>query len=304
MAPPCPTTHKLLDRIEDLRVFPEVGARVLAVAHSPRTTLSDMERAVSADPVLAGKVVELSNSALYLRGRPHDELRRAIQVLGFAATRDTALALALASIGDPADASTAYLWRHATAAARVAQALAPFVPVAVARSAHLCALVHDIGRQLMAVVHPGALDEVLSRPLAVPAPPARRFSMAIPAVVLAAAASLVLALVPSVGGRSMGSFFPDFGLSSTEVEDVIRGAEILGDDDLSAAQWGDRRDRLFGLWKDDSVSDEEARFRLLAQIGRSASLAGEIRAPYFVQQDGGMVNHFLAEAAAMNEASG
>ena len=161
MAPPCPTTHKLLDRIEDLRVFPEVGARVLAVAHSPRTTLSDMERAVSADPVLAGKVVELSNSALYLRGRPHDELRRAIQVLGFAATRDTALALALASIGDPADASTAYLWRHATAAARVAQALAPFVPVAVARSAHLCALVHDIGRQLMAVVHPGALDEVL-----------------------------------------------------------------------------------------------------------------------------------------------
>ena len=150
----------------------------------------------------------------------------------------------------------------------------------------------------------GALDEVLSRPLAVPAPPARRFSMAIPAVVLAAAASLVLALVPSVGGRSMGSFFPDFGLSSTEVEDVIRGAEILGDDDLSAAQWGDRRDRLFGLWKDDSVSDEEARFRLLAQIGRSASLAGEIRAPYFVQQDGGMVNHFLAEAAAMNEASG
>jgi len=128
--------------------------------------------------------------------------------------------------------------------------------------------------------------------------------MAIPAVVLAAAASLVLALVPSVGGRSMGSFFPDFGLSSTEVEDVIRGAEILGDDDLSAAQWGERRDRLYGLWKDESVSDDEARFRLMAQIGRSASLAGEIRSPYFVQQDGGMVNHFLAEAAAMNEASG
>jgi putative nucleotidyltransferase with HDIG domain len=45
--------------------------------------------------------------------------------------------------------------------ARVARALVPFVTAEVARSAYLCALLHDIGRQLMAVVDPEAFDAVL-----------------------------------------------------------------------------------------------------------------------------------------------
>jgi len=151
----------LLDRIEDLRVFPEAASRVLHVAHDPRSTLQQMEEAVAADPLVAAKVVELSNSALYLRGPRHDELRRAIQVLGFETTRDTALALALAGIGRAADDGAVYLWRTATLSARVAACLLPFLPPPIGRSAYLCALLHDIGRQLMGVVNPSALARIL-----------------------------------------------------------------------------------------------------------------------------------------------
>ena len=152
-------------------------------------------------------------------------------------------------------------------------------------------------------LHEG-LDAALARPLSVPLPTKRRLSMAVPTLIIAAAASLALALIPSVGGRTLGSFLPDFGVTAVEVDDVIRGAEILNDSDLSASQWADRRDRLYDVLVSDGPPEGKARFRLLAQIGRTASLAGELREPFFTNVDGRMTNRYLAEAAAMNEASG
>jgi len=156
------SARKLLDRIEDLRVFPPAAGRVLHVAQNPRSSLRDMEGAVGSDPVLAAKVVELANSAMYGRGHRVDDLWRAIQLLGFVATRDMSLALALSGIGQRADERWAYLWQHATWSARAARSLTPFVDRDVGRSAFLCALLHDIGRQLMAVIDPEALDAVLA----------------------------------------------------------------------------------------------------------------------------------------------
>ncbi len=156
------SARKLLDRIEDLRVFPPAAGRVLHVAQNPRSSLRDLEGAVGSDPVLAGKVVELANSAMYGRGHRVDDLWRAIQLLGFEITRDTALALALSSIGQRADQRWAHLWQHATWSAQAARSLTPFVDREVGRSAFLCALLHDIGRQLMGVIDPDALDAVFS----------------------------------------------------------------------------------------------------------------------------------------------
>lgn len=154
--------RKLLERIEDLRVFPPAAGRVLYVAQNPASSLRDMEDAVGTDPVLAAKVVELSNSAMYGREHRVDTLARAIQVLGFDTTRDTAIALALSVIGQQADARWAHLWQHATRSARAARHLAPFVAPAIGRSAFLCSLLHDIGRQLMAVIDPDGLERVVA----------------------------------------------------------------------------------------------------------------------------------------------
>jgi len=126
--------------------------------------------------------------------------------------------------------------------------------------------------------------------------------MTVPAVVIAAAASLALALIPSIGGQTLGSFLPDFGVT-VEASELLRGTEQLADDDLSAAQWGQQRDRLHELLEAARVADDKERFRLVAQIGRAASLAGELEAPYFVPLKGRMTNRYLAEAAEMNDAS-
>lgn len=104
----------------------------------------------------------MSNSAMYGREHRVDTLARAIQVLGFDTTRDTAIALALSVIGQQADARWAYLWQHATRSARAARHLAPFVTPAIGRSAFLCSLLHDIGRQLMAVIDPIGLERVVA----------------------------------------------------------------------------------------------------------------------------------------------
>jgi len=140
-------------------------------------------------------------------------------------------------------------------------------------------------------LHDG-LAAVLDRPLSVPVP-RRRMSMTVPALIVAAAASLTLALAPVL---------PDFGTSSGAPDlAVLEGTAAIPAEALSATDWADRRDRLHRLWTDhgEALSVDE-RFGLAVQLGRAAALASEPVAPFFDRGD----NVFYGEARALDAAEG
>lgn len=156
-----PILRRHLDRIDDLCVFPAVAGRVMRVAREADSTVTDMKGVVEQDPVLAGRIVELANSALFARGVKVDSLRRAIQRLGFRRTRDAAVALALTSLGREATPCATALWRHAMQSAEAARVLSEHLPRDVGSRLFTAALVHDLGRQLMAVLDEPALVAIL-----------------------------------------------------------------------------------------------------------------------------------------------
>lgn len=77
-------TKEMIQAVGGLRALPGIIDTLVAVASNPEASLSDLEEVVRRDPVVAARIVQISNSAAYLRGGPVSRLDEALRVLGFA----------------------------------------------------------------------------------------------------------------------------------------------------------------------------------------------------------------------------
>jgi len=152
-----------LNQLDALHVYPAAATKVMQVAKSPTSSLVDMERAVSTDPVLAARLLKMANSPMYgLRSRVAS-LDRAIAVLGFAGTRDVALGLAIGGIGSGLTPWGKRMWRHALAAAWANKVLTRHVRHVDVEGAFVTGLLHDVGLQLLLVLHDEAVGGLLMK---------------------------------------------------------------------------------------------------------------------------------------------
>jgi len=69
--------------------------KVLEICNSPQTSANDLNRVISLDPVLTGKVLKLINSAYYSLPNPVTSLTRALIMLGINTVKNLALSTAV-----------------------------------------------------------------------------------------------------------------------------------------------------------------------------------------------------------------
>jgi HD-like signal output (HDOD) protein len=65
--------------------------KVLQVCNNPRSSPNDLQRLISLDPVLTGKVLKLINSAYYSPSEPVTSLTRAMIIMGMNTVKNLAL---------------------------------------------------------------------------------------------------------------------------------------------------------------------------------------------------------------------
>ena len=106
------------------------------------------------DPVLAGKLIETANSALYSRRSPVSSIPQAVSYIGTEAARKVLMALAVQRLF--ASAKLAGLWRHSVWMAQYGEALLGDAGILPADEALLLGLMHDIGRIAAATLLPAA----------------------------------------------------------------------------------------------------------------------------------------------------
>ncbi len=129
--------------------LPEVALRVRDAVQRDDTGVSDVVTIVRTDPVIAGRLMQAANSAMYGGLEQAGTLLEAITRLGLGATRNLILALVLRQLFRArapliADfARSAY--QHSAQVAALASALAATHPGCSADEALLAGLVHDIG---------------------------------------------------------------------------------------------------------------------------------------------------------------
>jgi len=148
--------ERLLDAMERLPSQGNVALQVLWMADDPTTSLTDLARAVEADPVLVARLLHLANSAYYSPRQPITTVERAIMLLGFATVRTIATVVAC-GLG-PGAVPTGF-WPHASAAATAAQLVAWRFGIN-SGEAFATGLLHDLGRGLLYLADPDLYAEL------------------------------------------------------------------------------------------------------------------------------------------------
>ncbi|OPY04578.1 MAG: HDOD domain protein [Syntrophus sp. PtaB.Bin001] len=126
--------------------------KVLEICNAPETSPNDLNRVISLDPVLTGKVLKLINSAYYSLRSPVTNLTRAVIMLGINTVKNLALSTAvLKSLGGKGSfngLSANNFWLHSLGVGVAAKFLAAEQGVLLAEREEyfVAGLLHDLGK--------------------------------------------------------------------------------------------------------------------------------------------------------------
>lgn len=144
-----PLLRDSIGRIEKLPSPPHLYLSLTqALEHDDDSDSADVVRLVAADPAIAAKVLQLSNSAFYSSGRTISDLRTAVTRLGLSTLRDLVLASEVFSAPTLSAGERNALQQRALMASRLAGRL---LPASSAELGSTAALLADIGLLLPGV---------------------------------------------------------------------------------------------------------------------------------------------------------
>ena len=142
------TLQRYIDKMPSLST---TVTKVLEVCNRQDVSPNDLNKIISLDPVLAGNVLKLINSAYYALPNQITSLTRAIIILGINTVKN--LALSTAVVGALKGHKNPYLsmdkfWAHSLCVAVAAKelAIAGKIPVAQREEYFLAGLLHDMGK--------------------------------------------------------------------------------------------------------------------------------------------------------------
>ncbi|MBI2381244.1 MAG: HDOD domain-containing protein [Gammaproteobacteria bacterium] len=143
-------SQTLKQRQFDLPTLPEVPMKVRRLVDDPNSSLSQLVRLLSADPVLTGRMILRANSALYGNLPPVRTLQGAIERLGFIPTRNLVISLTMSKIyqvrgSELVRTKLAQQWKYSTQVAALCQVFAKHAPHLDHSEALLAGLLHNIG---------------------------------------------------------------------------------------------------------------------------------------------------------------
>ena len=147
------------NKLEKIRLFvdkmPSLSttvSKVLEICSRPDTVPNDLNRVIALDPVLAGQVLKLINSAYYSLMNKVTSLTRAIIMLGLNTVKNLALSTAIIRSVSQAKKSRALpiraFWAHSIAVGVMAKLLAAGRGLALAEREEyfVAGLLHDLGK--------------------------------------------------------------------------------------------------------------------------------------------------------------
>jgi len=147
----------------DLPSFPEIAIRVRRVLSDPKSSVDQVVRVVGSEPALAARLLRISNSASLNRsGRPVNDLRTAINRIGYNMVRSASISFSMAQIRKSnklagLEHHLTDLWQRSTLVAAFAYVLARNCTKVNPDEAMLTGMMHGIGKLYVltrAIDHP------------------------------------------------------------------------------------------------------------------------------------------------------
>jgi HD-like signal output (HDOD) protein len=156
--------RKVVGRIGQLPAMPKTYARLQAALAQPSVTAAQIADIVMADPAIATKVLQITNSAFFRLRKPIVRIKDAVTYLGFATVRNLVLCAEIFAEWkvprDLPDVDPDRLQQHAQIAAAACKSLA--VGRVSPDDAWLAGLLHDIGYWILIQECPEDLARALA----------------------------------------------------------------------------------------------------------------------------------------------
>ena len=160
-----PSQAQILDKLTDLPPFSPVLVKLLGTFGQANVSCGALASLIEQDPVLAGSVLRLANSALYSQKQTVSSVAGAINLIGIDRLRNVVTALSVSQmwkrIPNADGWSTADFNEHGLATAILAGSLADHVPNDFPEGAFLAGLLHDVGKLLIVLAAPADYREIL-----------------------------------------------------------------------------------------------------------------------------------------------
>jgi HD-like signal output (HDOD) protein len=143
---------KIAGYIGSMPSLPVTVSKVLEICDNPQTSPADLNRVISLDPVLMGRVLKLVNSAYYGLAKPATNLVRAIIMLGINTVKNLALSTAVLRAfpvkSEGPGLNLEDFWRHSLCTAVTAKLLAKKrgIDDKLLEGYFTVGLLHDIGK--------------------------------------------------------------------------------------------------------------------------------------------------------------
>ena len=143
-----PIDKKIIDII-DSASFPPVALRIYTLVSRPDTDLSEIKKALSMDPVLSAKALQVANSPFFSRRKHTNTPDRALTLIGFNVVRMVVLCAAIHKLYTKAHDTDRKLWAHSLGVSLIASILAKETGLVNENNAAAAGLFHDIGKLVL-----------------------------------------------------------------------------------------------------------------------------------------------------------
>ena len=158
--------------LEELPVLPEISQRIMTMLRDPEVSMQDLSDLIRQDQVIAIRILQLANSAMYGGLQEIKDLSAACARLGMRMVANAVQTVANGNLyitGNEAFRDRMkQLWRHAVATAHCAYEIACVLAEPRADELFVAGLIHDVGRvvllDIVANQYRGALANLRSAP--------------------------------------------------------------------------------------------------------------------------------------------
>lgn len=154
---------------QKLPSLPVIVARLEAMINNPQAHSAEIARLIESEPVIAGRVLKLANSAFYGAGRAYlSDMTMAVGRLGYKTIRSLVYSAVLPEIFTGiCDFDHTKFWRHSLSVAHIAQALVRRIARDATSedgdTAYFAGLMHDIGLLVFIRYLPDAYSSIVER---------------------------------------------------------------------------------------------------------------------------------------------
>jgi len=153
---------RLLWKVDQLQMLPELAIQALEVAKDPDCSVKEFTSLIEKDMTLASDMLRMANSMVYSRGVSILSLQQAVVRLGFRQCKNLILASSAASLMTQLTAAEERtrqaLWKHSFLTASVASFMNRAMNLGFQGEEFTGGLIHDIGRILLALMDPASFS--------------------------------------------------------------------------------------------------------------------------------------------------